>query len=72
METIAMIFPNSSDIQAVDTTCSGCAWIREEIERYRVLADEFRALGFTGFADLAEDGIASLEEDRRRHFRRDH
>lgn len=61
-----------ADPRAGVSDCAGCSWIASETGRYRELTAGFRAAGAIALAELAEGGMAALEEDRRRHFLRDH
>jgi hypothetical protein len=66
-----MKLPIPADKHPVTMNCTGCSWIHEETERYRALAADFRKQGSEDLARLAEGGIESLAEDRRRHMLRD-
>ena len=56
----------------MQSECTGCAWLAEEIQQRRDLIVRFQSVNDVAMIQLARDGIASLYRDWRAHAQYHH
>ena len=64
--------PAADQPRVSEQECSGCQYIREEIERRNALVAEFERTHDCRFAEITREGTAALIDDWHAHLHRDH